>query len=354
MDDRKHVSCQRLKSLKSDLDGLMALEAQCYEHPNLTEGFYSMRVQVIVELAKIVLANKWDSDNTEGVTTSKEAIQQLERFDALMTTLQSSLNNTTNHDLREHFKNGIKNCIADMQNILIIRKEAECTDIKDKPQDLAPTIELSQLVSKHQHPQETTQQLQPQETSKEVVKKSPQQEHQKDLNIIDKKPTETEMQGLTSVVDDTPTKTLAPVLAKELSIANRGQIIIHNNFYKVNLGTLGELENNLFFSLCNRLKDKKDIIIRFSPQELKALAGDRYMPNKRLYKLTIDLFNNIAGANFDLIKMLEDEKMQRSKVMFFRKFEVQYLLAQRFKGKFYEYEAPNFYRFKWQVCQELI
>ncbi|WP_373876816.1 RepB family plasmid replication initiator protein [Helicobacter ailurogastricus] len=55
---------------------------------------------------------------------------------------------------------------------------------------------------------------------------------------------------------------------------------MHNNFYKVNLGTLGELENNLFFSLCNRLKDKKDTIIRFSPQELKALAGNRHMDTK--------------------------------------------------------------------------
>ncbi|WP_158654180.1 RepB family plasmid replication initiator protein [Helicobacter ailurogastricus] len=118
-------------------------------------------------------------------------------------------------------------------------------------------------------------------------------------------------------MDDAPTKT--PVLAKSLSIANREQIIIHNNFYKVNLGTLGELENNLFFSLCNRLKDKKDTIIRFSPQELKALAGNRHMDTKSLYKLAIDLFNNIAGANFDLIKKCDDGGAEVHKVLFFRR-----------------------------------
>ncbi|WP_104628837.1 replication initiation protein, partial [Helicobacter bizzozeronii] len=131
-----------------------------------------------------------------------------------------------------------------------------------------------------------------------------------------------EKQDLTSVVDNAPTK--APVLAKDLSIANRGQIIMHNNIYKVNLGMLSELESNLFFSLFNRLKDKKDTIIRFTPKELRSLAGNLHMDNERLYKLIINLFNNIAGANFDLIKMLDDEKVQRSKVMFFRKFEVQY------------------------------
>ncbi|GMB89904.1 hypothetical protein NHP190002_05830 [Helicobacter ailurogastricus] len=94
---------------------------------------------------------------------------------------------------------------------------------------------------------------------------------------ISKEPAETEIQGLIPV-DDATTK--APVLAKNLNVANREQIVIHNNFYKVNLGTLGELENNLFFSLCNRLKDKRDTIIRFTPQELKALAGNPHMDKK--------------------------------------------------------------------------
>lgn len=132
---------------------------------------------------------------------------------------------------------------------------------------------------------------------------------------------ETETQNLAPV---NKTLTKAPVLAKDLSIANKGKIVMHNNIYKVNLGMLSELESNLFFSLFNRLKDKNDTIIRFTPKELKALAGDPCMPNERLYKLVINLFNNIAGANFDLIKMLDNEKVQRSKILFFRKFEIQH------------------------------
>ncbi|BCZ19358.1 hypothetical protein NHP190012_10000 [Helicobacter sp. NHP19-012] len=97
-----------------------------------------------------------------------------------------------------------------------------------------------------------------------------------------------------------------------------------NNIYKVNLGMLGELENNLFFSLFNRLKDKKDFIIRFNPKELKALAGDPYMPNERLRRTTINLFNNIAGANFDLIIKFADGRSEQNKILFFRRFAVGY------------------------------
>ncbi|MFC3848536.1 replication initiation protein [Helicobacter baculiformis] len=317
--DKEHPIYQRLKSLKSDLDGLVALETQCYGYPDLTEEFYPTKVQIITELAKIVLANKWDSDNTEGVITSQEAIQRLEHFNIIMTTLQESLDNTTNPNLKEHFKKGIKNCIADMQSTLTTWRKAEYRDPKDKLQDLVVVTELPQLIIKQpsQEPQQTQLQENSQEQTKEIIAK----EQQRASVLTTKKSEVTAIKDLVSV-DKTPTK--IPVLAKDLNIANRGQIVIHNNFYKVNLGTLGELENNLFFSLCNRLKDKKDTIIRFSPQELKALAGNPHMDNKSLYKLTIDLFNNIAGANFDLIKMLDDEKVQRSKVMFFRKFEVQY------------------------------
>ncbi|WP_158652539.1 RepB family plasmid replication initiator protein [Helicobacter felis] len=106
---------------------------------------------------------------------------------------------------------------------------------------------------------------------------------------------------------------------------------------------MSELESNLFFSLFNRLKDKKDTIIRFTPKELKALAGNPHMDNERLYKLVINLFNNIARANFDLIKMLDDEKVQRSKVMFFRKFEIQHDKNKKIEYLDIQVNDPLFY-----------
>ncbi|WP_158656966.1 replication initiation protein, partial [Helicobacter bizzozeronii] len=129
------------------------------------------------------------------------------------------------------------------------------------------------------------------------------------------------MQALVPI-DSVPTQ--APILAKDLSIANRGKIIMHNNIYKVNLGMLSELESNLFFSLFNRLKDKKDSIIRFSPKELKVLAGNSHMDNERLRRVTLNLFNNIAGANFDLIIKFADGKSEQNKILFFRRFAVGY------------------------------
>ncbi|WP_104708341.1 RepB family plasmid replication initiator protein [Helicobacter ailurogastricus] len=129
----------------------------------------------------------------------------------------------------------------------------------------------------------------PQEVAKETLQQAPQ------LDSVSKTPKAfNKTENLTG--EDIE---YTPVLAKNTRIANPKQVVMHNNIYKVNLGMLGELENNLFFSLFNRLKDKKDTVIRFTPQELKALAGDPHMPNTRLYKVTLDLFNNIAEANFD-------------------------------------------------------
>ncbi|GLH58633.1 hypothetical protein NHP190002_09970 [Helicobacter ailurogastricus] len=55
------------------MDRLMALEAQNCGHLDLIEEFYPIKVQIITELAKIILASRWDSDSTEGVIASQEA-----------------------------------------------------------------------------------------------------------------------------------------------------------------------------------------------------------------------------------------------------------------------------------------
>ncbi|BCZ18346.1 hypothetical protein NHP190003_16280 (plasmid) [Helicobacter sp. NHP19-003] len=48
------------------------------------------------------------------------------------------------------------------------------------------------------------------------------------------------------------------------------------------------------------------------------------MDNAKLYKVTLDLFNNVAGANFDLIKYLPNENIHRSRAMLFRVFALEY------------------------------
>ncbi|WP_286349543.1 replication initiation protein [Helicobacter felistomachi] len=282
------------------------LECQNTDNPVKLKELFAEKAEVIKEITTIVLENEtvWGTEDTGGINTSKDAIKKLKHFINYMADLEKFMPKTTRPSVKQELEDGIKDCIKRIE--ITLTSWTEWIEPKDKPQNLAPITEPTQSITKQQPPQQSSQETpQPQENSREQTKET----------------TEAEVQGLIPV-DDTPIK--APVLAKNLSIANRGQIIIHNNFYKVNLGTLGELENNLFFSLCNRLKDKNDTIIRFSPQELKALAGDPYMPNKRLYKLTADLFNNIAGANFDLIRYLPNDNISRSKVMFFRVFTVEY------------------------------
>ncbi|BDQ29140.1 hypothetical protein [Helicobacter ailurogastricus] len=96
----------------------------------------------------------------------------------------------------------------------------------------------------------------PQEVAKETLQQEPQ------LGLVAKTPkAPNKTENLTG--EDIE---YTPVLAKNTRIANPKQVVMHNNIYKVNLGMLGELENNLFFSLFNRLKDKKDTVIRFAPK----------------------------------------------------------------------------------------
>ncbi|WP_285658617.1 RepB family plasmid replication initiator protein, partial [Helicobacter bizzozeronii] len=297
-----------LKSLKDELEVIAYLEIKNANDPTALENLSVEKSNLVRKIVAILSSNKWEKDRVAGINTSPDIIDRAKSLIMALDKIQELLTKTNNPVLKQGLKKDYTITLGDIVSTLTVWSELGGNTT------LQPTV---QQESPKEIPQPLTQ-----ETSKEVVKEPPQQEPKRDLNIIDKKPTEKEIQDLVSVVDNAPTK--APVLAKDLSIANRGQIIMHNNIYKINLGTLSELENNLFFSLCNRLKDKKDTIIRFTPKELKVLAGDSDMPNARLYKLIINLFNNIAGANFDLIKMLDDEKVQRSKVMFFRKFEMQH------------------------------
>ncbi|WP_120952951.1 RepB family plasmid replication initiator protein [Helicobacter sp. L8] len=278
--DKEHPLYRRLKDLRDVTDALKVLELQNADNPAKLEKLFAKKTEIVKEMVAIILENEaiWGEGE---LNISGEAIKSLKHSTNLIVKLEKVTLKTTSHDLEQDLRDGIKECIKSMESVLTTW--VEWIDPKNKLQDLVPITELQQSIVKHQSSQTTSR-----KPSKERTKETTEQESPKDLNIIAKKPTEIETQNLASV-DKTPTK--APVLAKDLSIANRGQIVMHNNIYKVNLGTLSELENNLFFGLFNRLKDKKDTIIRFTPKELKTLAGDPYMPNERLYKLTLGLFN---------------------------------------------------------------
>ncbi|WP_285693518.1 replication initiation protein, partial [Helicobacter ailurogastricus] len=318
---------QQLKALRNDLDNYTILEAKCAEHPELIEKLFPVKAKIIKDLAQVVLAHEWKSDDTSSINTSQKTKDTLKHFSTLMASLQEMLDNAPSPTIKEGLEFGIKDCIDKMEGALTAW--TEWIDPKDKPKDTIPitefikpqsvkTQEENTLQPQPQEPlaKEPKETLQPltQEPPQEVAKEIVAQEPQTALAPIMQR----EAQELVPIDPSAPHED--PTLAKNLKIANPNQIIMHNNIYKVNLGTLGELESNLFFSFFNRLKDQQDTIIRFAPKDLKAMAGNTHMSNKTLYGLALNLFNSIAGANFDLIKHCPDGGTEYSRIYFFRRF----------------------------------
>ncbi|WP_104751152.1 replication initiation protein [Helicobacter salomonis] len=120
-----------------------------------------------------------------------------------------------------------------------------------------------------------------------------------------------------------PSKTV--VYAREVSIANPNQVVIHNDIYKVNLGKIGAWEGNLFFSLLNRLKDQQDTCIHFTPQEVRELIGTPKIDEANLLRVVETLWKNVRTANFwEITHFIEDgeELTKRKNCFLFRDFTV--------------------------------
>ncbi|BCZ19357.1 hypothetical protein NHP190012_09990 [Helicobacter sp. NHP19-012] len=103
--------------------------------------------------------------------------------------------------LQEGLEIGIRDCIENLQNVLTTQTEI---DLKDKPQSVQPTIKVATTTKNN-----TIEVVPPQDSPKEI----PQQEPQKALAPVVQKPTP----------KATKETTKAPILAKDLSIANRGK-----------------------------------------------------------------------------------------------------------------------------------
>ncbi|BCZ20028.1 hypothetical protein NHP190012_16700 (plasmid) [Helicobacter sp. NHP19-012] len=312
-----------------DIDALTILECESDKNPKVHEFILAQKTEKLKEIVSFILEheNEWGQDDIGGLNTSKEAIANIKHYMGIIESMEKLKSTNTHPDIQKTCDDGIKDCINNM--FIAVTTWCEWVKKENIPSYSPPTTqttptpptEVAQITTTEVGSSQNTPKTPPLQahTFQEVVKETPQQELQLSL-VAQKNPKEpTNTENLTGEVIE-----YTPILAKRTKIANPKQVVMHNNIYKVNLGMLSELENNLFFSLFNRLKDKKDTVIRFTQQELKALAGDPHMPNTRLYKVTLDLFNNIAGANFDLIKHLPNEHIRRSKVMLFRVFALEY------------------------------
>ncbi|WP_221280073.1 replication initiation protein [Helicobacter gastrocanis] len=261
----------------------------------------------------MVLAHEWESNDTSSINTSQQTKDTLKHFSTLMASLQEMLDNAPSPTIKEGLEFGIKDCIDKMEGALTAW--TEWIDPKDKPKDTIPITEFTKPQSAKPQ-EENTPQPQPQEPPQEVAKEVVAQEPQTALAPIVQEPQDLQKQGLLAPQN-------APsVPGKSLSIANKSQIVMHNNIYKVNLGHLSELETNLLFNLCHRLKDKQDTLVTYTAKEIRAFAGDPKMSNKNLLKLSIDLVDNLIKANFRQIAQVDGELTLIRTATIFSVFEV--------------------------------
>uniref|UniRef100_UPI000CF05877 replication initiation protein n=1 Tax=Helicobacter salomonis TaxID=56878 RepID=UPI000CF05877 len=128
------------------------------------------------------------------------------------------------------------------------------------------------------------------------------------------------------MLEGDPTATKPPaVLAKVLAISSPGQVVLHNDIYKVNLGKLGAWECNLLFSIFNKLKDHGDALAYFTPREVKAMIGAPKIDDTNLLRVVVTLWENVKSANFwEVARFVENgEKLtRRTNYFLFRHFTV--------------------------------
>ncbi|WP_104711294.1 replication initiation protein [Helicobacter felis] len=118
-----------------------------------------------------------------------------------------------------------------------------------------------------------------------------------------------------------------PILASKVPISSPGQVVVHNDIYKVNLGKLGARELNLLFSLFNRLKDQQDTSIRFNPQEIRGMMDVPKLDHAGLLKAVHALRDNIKAANFRKIAHFTQdgrEKVKEEDLLLFKSFAIVY------------------------------
>ncbi len=100
----------------------------------------------------------------------------------------------------------------------------------------------------------------------------------------------------------TPTKApqTTPTPCKDLVVTtpkDKTYITYHNNANKVNLGKLSEREANLLFAIFQRLKDQRNTLIRFEPQDLRRMLGIK-ISYDNLTRTARSMWNKIKTADF--------------------------------------------------------
>ncbi len=144
--------------------------------PITLENLSVEKSNLVREIVSVLSANEWEKDKIAGISTSQDTIDRAKSLITTLDKIQELSKKTNNPMLKQGLKKGYTITLNDIVSTLTVWFESS------EKTTLPPAVQ-------QELPKETTQPL----------------------------------------IQENPT------LAKDLSIANHGQIIMHNNIYKVNL-----------------------------------------------------------------------------------------------------------------------
>ncbi|GMB96937.1 hypothetical protein NHP22001_15270 [Helicobacter sp. NHP22-001] len=275
----------RLKALKYDLDAIGILETQSNQNPTTLVKLFPEKSQIVREIVAIILANEGNIDGAESNDTSQHAIKDLKHIAKQISDLEAILQNATRSGVKQGLKDGIADCIEKMATTLNtwtgwLEKEnvshcnSQTTEVISTQPDKVkiPAIEVASTA------------------------KTPTQEQQQNLVVV--------------------------AFAKDLKVCDPGDIWMHNNIYKVNLGGLTALENNLLYSICDKVKNKKDMIVNFTAKDLRHIVGLKTFSGAKLTTLAKSLSKKLIAAHFEVLIPVGEDLVASEYIGLFSRFSV--------------------------------
>lgn len=124
----------------------------------------------------------------------------------------------------------------------------------------------------------------------------------------------------------------------------------HNNLNSLSFGSLGELGQNLFFSILAKLKDKADKEVIFTADELNSFVKERNLTNKELFIECNKLKYNIFKMDFKSIKKNDDNSLDIGYHNIFKSF---FLRVTATESEQYAHLPSSYVPKEWELPQDV-
>lgn len=124
----------------------------------------------------------------------------------------------------------------------------------------------------------------------------------------------------------------------------------HNKLNSLSFGSLGELGQNLFFSMLTKLKDKADKEVIFTADELNSFVKERNLTNKELFIECNKLKYNIFKMDFKSIKKNDDNSLDIGYHNIFKSF---FLRVTATESEQYAHLPSSYVPKEWELPQNV-